>query len=148
MHRWIRKDKKGWTAMTIQNVKKSLMSTEAVHGRSEQDLLLPCDNQTTQASPRPRASSQEACQPRGTETTATSIQISPSDTNRRSIGQRYSVLNGGLQYSYIRKYQTSGDSALTVRCSRLHMSRAGLLFGSISGDNNSSAITGEPVPRH
>ena len=75
-----------------------------------------------------------------------SVQISPSDANRGSIGQGYSILKGGLQYSYIRKYQTPGVSALTVHCSQLHMSRAGSLFGSISGDNNSSAITGELVP--
>ena len=46
------------------------MSTEAVHGRSEPDLLLPCNDQTTQVSPRPRAGSQEACQPRGGKTIA------------------------------------------------------------------------------
>ena len=46
------------------------MSTEAVHGQSEPDLLLPCDNQMTWASPWPRASSQEACQPRETKTIA------------------------------------------------------------------------------
>ena len=73
--------------ITLKNKgKEPLMSTEAVHGQSKPDLLLPCDNQTTWASPQPRASSQEACQPRGTKTTATSIQISPGDANRRSIG--------------------------------------------------------------
>ena len=47
-----------------------LMSTEVVHGRSEPDLLLPLDDQKTWASPRLRAGSQEACQPRGTKTIA------------------------------------------------------------------------------
>ena len=46
------------------------MSTEAIHGWSEPDLLLLCDDQTTRASPRPRAGSQEACQPRGVKTIA------------------------------------------------------------------------------
>ena len=48
----------------------TMMSTEAIHRRSELDLLLPCDDQTTRASPRPRASSQEACQPSGMKTIA------------------------------------------------------------------------------
>ena len=82
------------------------------------------------------------------ENYSSSVRTSPGDANRRSIGRGYSVLNGGLQYSYNRKYQTPGVSALTVRCSQLHMSRAGSLFGSISRHNNSLAITGELVPHH
>ena len=49
---------------------RMVMSTEPIHGQSEPDLLLPCDDQKTWASPQPRASSREACQPRGTKTIA------------------------------------------------------------------------------
>ena len=55
-----------------------LMSTEAIHGRSEPDLLLPLDDQKTRASPRPRAGSQEACQPRGTKTIAQAFKSHPA----------------------------------------------------------------------
>ena len=118
------------------------MSTGAVHEQSKLDLFLPCDDQMTRASPRLRAGSQEACQPRGVKAMAQTSESRPVMLNRRSIGRGYSILREGLQYSYNREYQTPGGSAPTVHCSRLHMSRAGPLFRSISHDNNSSAITG------
>ena len=82
------------------------------------------------------------------ENYSSSIQISPGDANGRSTGRGNLILKGGLQNNYNRKYQTHGVSAPTVRGSWLHVTRAGSLFGSISGDNNSSAITGELVLRH
>ena len=57
---------------------ETVMSTEAVHRWSEPDLLLPCDDQTTRASPRPRAGSQEACQPRGGKTIAQASEPRPA----------------------------------------------------------------------
>ena len=125
-----------------------MMSTGAVHERSKPDLFLPCDDQTTQASPQLRAGSQEACQLRGVKAIAQASEPRPATLNRRSIGRGYSILREGLQYSYNREYQTPGGSTPTVHCSRLHMSRVGPLFGSISRNNNSLAITGELVPCH
>ena len=124
------------------------MSTEAVHGQSEPDL--PFTSRRPKDPGEPMAENQ---QPRSlsaerNEDYSSSIQISSGNVNRGSIGRGYSILKGGLQYSYIRQYQTPGVSALTVRCSRPHMSRAGPLFGSISRDNNSLTITGKLVPRH
>ena len=125
-----------------------VMSTGAVHKWSKLDLFLPCDDQMTQASPWPRAGSQEACQLRGVKAIAQVSKPRPATLNQRSIGQGYSILREGLQYSYNREYQTPGRSALTVCCSQLHMNRVGPLFGSISRNNNSLAITGELVLRH
>ena len=125
-----------------------MMSTGAIHERSKPDLFLPCDDQTTWASTRLRAGSQETCQLRGVKAIAQASKPHPATLNRRSIGRGYSILREGLQYSYNREYQTPGRSAPTVHCSRLHMSRAGPLFGSISHNNNSLAIMGELVPRH
>ena len=54
------------------------MSTGAVHKQSKPDLLLPCDDQMTWVSPRPRAGSQEACQPRETKTIAQAFKSRPA----------------------------------------------------------------------
>ena len=139
---------KTYSGTRRSNSRKALMSTGAVHEQSKPDLFLLCDDQTTQASPRLRAGSQEACQPRGVKAIAQVSEPCPAMLNQRSISQGYSILREGLQYSYNREYQTPGGSAPTVCCSRLHMSRVGPLFGSISHNNNSSAITGELVPCH
>ena len=63
-----------------------MMSTGAVHEQSKPDLFLPRDDQTTRASPRPRAGSQEACQPRGVKAMAQTSKPRPATLNRRSIG--------------------------------------------------------------
>ena len=72
-------NQKPWTSLKMITTMKMMMtaskmmmmmSTEAIHGRSELDLLLLCDDQTTWVSPWPRAGSQEACQPSGMETIA------------------------------------------------------------------------------
>ena len=125
-----------------------VMSTGAIHGRSESDLLLPCDDQTALGEPMAKSRQPRSLSAKRNENYSSSVQILPGDANRGSIGRGYSILKGGLQYSYIRKYQTLSVSALTVCCSRPHISRAGPLFGSISRDNNSLTITGKSVPRH
>ena len=61
------------------------MSTEAVHGRSKPDLLLPCDDQMTQASP-------QACQLRGTKTIAQAFKSRPATLTGE-------VLAKDIQYS-------------------------------------------------
>ena len=47
-------------------------------GGASRISLLPLNDQTTRASPRPRSSSQEACQPRGTKTMAQAFKSHPT----------------------------------------------------------------------